>query len=190
MRASSLQQIIETLARPYTDVIAVLREWKMLPSASEVRETQFVIDKRIADQLREAILRIDATAPHQIVGSAIAGVLARYAHVNTEGLGRLPPYLRFEPSSGAPQLLQYLVCFFMGLPAETQHTVAVDMWVSSASGKVRITATESPVEVLVSHSENPVTVPVAFTTNENGSGILLLRPVDETSFDWFGASLL
>jgi hypothetical protein len=78
----------------------------------------------------------------------------------------------------------------MGLPAETQHTVAIDMWVSSASGKVRITATESPVEVLVSHSENPVTVPVAFTTNENGSGILLLRPVDETSFDWFGASLL
>jgi hypothetical protein len=46
------------------------------------------------------------------------------------------------------------------------------------------------VEVLVSQSATPVTVPVAFTTNAEGSSSVHLNPVDETNFNWFGASLL
>ena len=74
MRKSSFQQAIETLEKPYTDVLALLRKHKILPSASEVREIQFVPDKGIADKLQEAVLHIDAAAPHQVVGSTVAGV--------------------------------------------------------------------------------------------------------------------
>jgi hypothetical protein len=47
-----LQQLIETLVEPYTDVLALLRENKILPPASEVWETRFVLDERSADKLR------------------------------------------------------------------------------------------------------------------------------------------
>jgi hypothetical protein len=42
----------------------------------------------------------------------------------------------------------------------------------------------------VNKSATPVTVPVAFTTNAEGSSSVHLNPVDDTGFDWFGASLL
>ena len=136
------------------------------------------------------MLRIDATAPHNVVGSTVAGVYTLYANVNTGLSAPLPPYIRFESFPGAPFLPRHLFLFFTGLPPDTQHTVAVDMQVFTTGGIIGITATKSPVEVRVSKSAAPVTVPVAFTTNAEGSSGVHLNPVDETGFDWFGASLL
>ena len=82
MKESSFQQIIETLDTPDTDVLALLRKHRILPSASEVQKTQFVLDEAIADRLQEAVLRIDATAPYHVVGSTVAGVYALHAKVN------------------------------------------------------------------------------------------------------------
>ena len=190
MRKSSFQQIIETLEKPSTDVLALLRKHKILPSASEVREIQFVPDKRIANKLHEAVLHIDAAAPHHVVGPTVAGVYILYANVNTVLSAPLPPYVRFESFPGAPSLPRHLFFFFIGLLADTPHTVAVDLQVFTTGGTVAITATNSPVEVLVRKSATPVTVPVAFTTNAEGFSGVHLNPVDETGFDWFGASLL
>jgi hypothetical protein len=185
MKALSFQQIIETIAKPYTDVLALLREQKILPPASEVRENRFVVDERVVDKLQEAILRIDPTAPRKVVEPTTAGLYAASANVFTEGG---PPYIRL-PSF--PEVSPYLMLYFRGLAPESQHTVAVDMQVYSAGGTVRIEATGSPLVMLVTHSATngaPVTVPVAFTVNAHFSAVLLQR-VGETGFDWFGASL-
>ena len=190
MKESSFLQIIETLNTPYTDVLALLRKHKILPSASEVQETEFVLDQRIADRLQEALLHIDAAAPHHVAGSTVAGVYTLHANVNTVFPAPLPPYVRFENFPGAPSLPRHLFLFFMGLPPDTQHTVAIDLQVFTTGGIVAITATKSPVEVRVRKSATPVTVPVAFTTTAEGSSSVHLSPVDETGFDWFAASLL
>ena len=186
MRDSSFQQIIDMIARPYTDVLALLREQEILPSVSEGRETRFVVGERIADKLREPILRIDPAAPHKVVDAATAGLYAASADVNTESS---PPYIRL---SSSPAVSPYLILYFQGLTSEIQHRVAVDIQVFSSGGAIRIEATGNPVIMLVSHSATngaPVTVPVTFTINA-GYGAVLLQRVGETGFNWFGASLL
>jgi hypothetical protein len=190
VRELSFQQIIETLNKPDTDVLALLRKQKILPSASEVQEIEFVPDEGIADKLREAVLRIDATAPYHAVGSVVAGLYTLHANVNTVFSAPLPPYVRFERFPGASLLPRHPFLFFTGLPPDTRHTVTIDLQVFTTAGTVRITATKSPFEVLVNKSATPVTVPVAFTTNAEGSSSVHLNPVDDTGFDWFGASLL
>ena len=87
----SFQQIIDTIARPYTDVPAFLREQEILPPAAEVQGTPFVVAERVVDKLQEAILRIDPTAPHRVVGSTVVDVWAAHAYVFTEGS---PPFIR------------------------------------------------------------------------------------------------
>jgi hypothetical protein len=186
MRDSSFQQIIGAIARPYTDVPALLREQESLSPASEMQESRFVLDERIAAKSQEAILRIDPTAPHKVVEPMTASLYAASANLNTEGAR---PYIRL-PSF--PQASPYLILYFRGLASDIQHLVAIDMQVFSAGGLVRIEATGSPVVTLVTHSGTngaPVTVTVTFTINA-GYGAVLLKRVGETGFDWFGASLL
>ena len=190
MKESSFQQIIGTLDTPDTDLLALLRKHRILPADSEVQETQFVLDEAIADRLQEAVLRIDASAPHHVVGAMVAGVYTLHAKVNTVFSAPLPPYIRFESFPGVPSLPRHLFLFFTGLPPDTQHTVAVDLQVFTGGGIVGITATNSPVEVRVRKSATPVTVPVAFTTTAEGFSGVHLSPVDQTEFDWFAASLL
>jgi hypothetical protein len=46
--------------------------------------------------------------------------------------------------------------------------------------------------LLVTHeniSGGRMTVPVAFTTIEGGSAVVVLQPVDETEFEWLGADI-
>ena len=59
MKESSFQQIIERRNTPDTDVLALLRKHKILPAASDVQETEFVLDEAIANRLQEAV------APHR-----------------------------------------------------------------------------------------------------------------------------
>jgi len=136
MRDSSFQQIIGAIARPYTDVPALLREQEILSPASEVQESRFVLDERIAAKSQEAILRIDPTAPHKVVEPVTASLYAASANLNTEGAR---PYIRL-PSF--PQVSPYLILYFRGLASDIQHLVAIDMQVFSAGGLVRI---EPPV---------------------------------------------
>jgi hypothetical protein len=158
MKELSFRKMIETLETPCTDMLALLRKHKILPSASEVHETPFLLDERIADRRVEPVLRIDATAPHHVVGATVAGVYSLHANVNTVLSAPLPPYIRFENFPGAPSLPRRLFLFFFGLPLDTQHTVAVDLQVFTTGGIVAITATNSSVEVRVSKSATPVTV--------------------------------
>jgi hypothetical protein len=84
-----LLAIHQDIRETSTDVVALLRKHKILPSASELREIQFVPDKRIADKLQEAVLHIDAAALCHVVGSTVAGVYTLHAKVKHRFVGAL-----------------------------------------------------------------------------------------------------
>jgi hypothetical protein len=163
------------------DVLATLRELQLLPAADvqEIAAEGLDFDRG----LREATVHVDPQRPHQ---DGVTGLYVAEAYLNTEAS---PPYLRL-PSF--PELSPYLIVYFFGLPSAIQHTALVDMEVFSAGGSVRITATNNPSAVLVTHSGTGgerVTVPVRFTTTSDGFASLLLQRVDQTGFDWFGTDL-
>jgi hypothetical protein len=181
------EQLREVVARPGTDILAALREFRLLPAADE-QETRVLAAEDLAfdRDLQSARAHLDPQRPHQIVDSTTAALFAGGCIVHTWAS---PPFLRF-PS--VPEFGQSLVLYFEGLAPAARYTAVVDLQVVSTGGSVSSFATGSPERLLVTHEDiggARVSVPVAFTTIEGGSAVVVLQPVDETELKWLGADI-
>jgi hypothetical protein len=188
MTDSVREQLGELVARPVTDVLAALRELRLLPSADD-QETRILAAEDLASDRdrRSARAHLEPRAPFQVVeGATGASLYASRSDLNTLGH---PSILRLLRS---PELHPFLLLYFFGHAPSTPHTVFVDMQVLSTGGGVRITATNNPEELLVTQAGTDgarVSVPVRLTTDPTGDATLMIRLDDQTEFDWFGAEL-
>jgi hypothetical protein len=187
MTDSVREQLRELVARPGTDVLAALRELRLLPSADD-QKTRVVAAEDLASDRdhQSARAHLEPRLPVQVEGSTGASLFASHSSLDTINF---PSILRLSPS---PEVTTFLLLYFFGHAPSTPHTVFVDMQVLSTGGGVRIAASNSPDELLVTQAGTDgarVSVPVPLTTDPLGNATLTLLPEDQTKFDWFGAEL-
>jgi hypothetical protein len=186
MTDSVREQLRELVGRPATDVVAALRELRLLPSADD-QETRVLAAEDFASDRdrRSARAHLEPRLPSQVEGATGASLYASRSELNTV---IFPSILRLL---GSPQLHPFLLLYFFGHAPSTPHTVFVDMQVLSTGGSVRI-HTSNPEELLVTQAGTEgarVSVPVPLTTDPLGDAILMLVLDDQTEVDWFGAEL-
>jgi hypothetical protein len=187
MTDSVREQLRELVARPGTDVLAALRELRLLPSADD-QETRVLAAEDFASdrERRSARAHLEPRLPVQVEGATGASLYAGRSDLNTL---IFPSILRLSRS---PELNPFLLLYFFGHAPSTPHTVFVDMQVLSTGGGVRITATNNPDELLVTQAGTDgarVSVPMPLTTDATGNASLLMLLDDQTELDWFGAEL-
>ena len=187
MTDSVREQLRELVARPGTDVLAALRELRLLPSADD-QETRVLAAEDFASdrERRSARAHLEPRLPVQVEGATGASLYAGRSDLNTLVF---PSILRLSRS---PELNPFLLLYFFGHAPSTPHTVFVDMQVLSTGGGVRITATNNPDELLVTQVGTDgarVSVPVPLTTDATGNASLMMLLDDQTELDWFGAEL-
>jgi hypothetical protein len=187
MTDSVREQLRELVARPGTDVLAALRELRLLPSADDQKTRVLAVEDLASDRDRQsARAHLEPRLPLQAEGATGASLYANRSNLNTLVF---PSILRLSRS---PELNPFLLLYFFGHAPSTPHTVFVDMQVLSTGGGVRITATNSPDELLVTQAGTNgarVSVPVPLATDPLGNATLTMLLDDQTEFDWFGAEL-
>jgi hypothetical protein len=181
------EQLRELVARPGTDILAALRELRLLPSADDQKTRVLAAEDLASDRDRpSARAHLEPRLPLQVEGATGASLFARRSDLNTL---IFPSILRLSRSPG---LNPFLLLYFFGHAPSTPHTVFVDMQVLSTEGGVRITATSNLDELLVTHAGthgDRVSVAVPLTTDPLGNGTLTMLLDDQTVFNWFGAEL-
>lgn len=187
MTDSVHEQLRELVARPGTDVLAALRELRLLPSADDQKTRVLAAEDLASDRdRRSARAHLEPRLPLQVEGETGASLYASHSDLNTL---IFPSILRF---SSSPELNPFLLLHFFGHAPSTPHTVFVDMQVLSTGGGVRITATNNPDELLVTQAGTDgarVSVPMPLTTDPLGNASLMMQLDDQTEFNWFGAEL-
>jgi hypothetical protein len=187
MTDSVHEQLRELVARPGTDVLAALRELRLLPSADDQKTRILAAEDLASDRdRRSACAHLEPRLPSQVEGVTGASLYAGLSDLNTLAF---PSILRFSRS---PELNPFLYLYFFGHAPSTPHTVYVDMQVVSTEGGVRIIATNNPEELLVTQAATGgarVSVPVPLTTDPLGNASLTMLLDDQTKFNWFGAEL-
>jgi hypothetical protein len=187
MTDSVREQLRELVARPGTDVLAALRELRLLPSADDQKTRVLAAEDLASDRdRRSARAHLEPRLPLQVEGETGASLYASSSDLNTL---IFPSILRFSRS---PQVNPFLLLHFFGHAPSTPHTVFVDMQVLSTGGGVRIAATNNPDELLVTRAGTDgerVSVPMPLTTDPLGNASLMMQLDDQTEFNWFGAEL-
>jgi hypothetical protein len=187
MTNSVHEQLRELAARPGTDVLAALRELRLLPSADNQETRVLTAEDLASDRDRQsARAHLEPRLPSQVEGETGASLYAGLSDLNTLAF---PSILRL---ARLPEQNPFLFLYFFGHAPSTPHTVYVDMQVVSTGGGVRITATNNPEELLVTPAGTGgarVSVPVLLTTDQLGNANLTMLLDDQTEFYWFGAEL-
>jgi hypothetical protein len=188
MTDSVREQLRELVARPGTDVLAALRELRLLPSADDQKTRVLAAEDLASDRDRQsARAHLEPRLPLQVEGSTGASLIATHSALDTIVF---PSILRLSNPPEQPSSL--LLLYFFGHAPSTPHTVYVDMQVLSTGGGARITATNNPDELQVTHAATAgarVSVPVPLMTDPLGNASLSMLLLDQTEVDWFGAEL-
>lgn len=187
MTDSAREQLRELVARPGADVLAALRELRLLPSADNQQTRVLAAEDLASDRdRRSARAHLEPRLPLQVEGATGASLYASRSDLNTLVF---PSILRISRSA---ELNPFLLLYFFGHAPSTPHTVFVDMQVVSTGGGVSIGATNNPDELLVTQAGTDgarVSVPVPLTTDPVGDATLMMLLDDQTKVDWFGAEL-
>jgi hypothetical protein len=188
MTDSVREQLRELVARPGTDVLAALRELRLLPSADDQKTRVLAAEDLASDRDRQsARAHLEPRLPLQVEGATGASLFATRSNLDTI---IFPSILRLSRSPEEPSPL--LLLYFFGHAPSTPHTVFVDMQVLSTGGGVRIAATNNPDELVVTQAATAgarVSVPVPLTTDPLGNASLSMLLHDQTDMNWFGAEL-
>ncbi|MFE3445178.1 hypothetical protein ACFXNW_19280 [Nocardia sp. NPDC059180] len=196
------QRMYDILARPGSGpqaTLAALRELNLVPPADgftmrtlEPADFSSVIAADDLDgvALAAPLVHLDPNTPFKMDGATgRSSVYSTDTSIATGGTATNPAYFRL-PSF--PESSPYLIIYFHGRQSGKQFTATLDLEVFSSGGSVRISATNNPLAVILSHAATGgarVRVPVNFTTTADGYGSLLIQRIGQTGFDWFGVDL-
>jgi hypothetical protein len=179
------ERLFDMLTQSPAEVLTSFHRQGLLPLVFETEVEDFT--GPIADTAPAgAMLHVDPS--HAYVTGDAGAVSSVYATDCNLASGE-GGFLRF-PSF--PELSPYLIVYFTGVPAGVQRTVLLTMQVYSTGGTVRVTGTNNPNALLVTHAGTggaTITVPIVVTPTAEGFASLLLQRVGETGFDWLGADL-
>lgn len=196
------QRMHDILARPETGpqvTLAALRELDLVPPIDGHKVRNFdpsdfsdLVNPTDLDgvTLAAPLVHLDPNTPFMTDGATGRSRLySTDTGIATGGTAAQPAYFRLP---GLPDKYPYLIIYFDGRQGGQQFTATLDLEVYSSGGSVRITATNNPLEMILSYGATNgarVQVPISLTTTADGYATVFVQRIAQTGFDWYGVDL-